>query len=141
MRGPWRILALAVVAVAASALAIANLDNRTAVNTSACGSAGPSDPSYQVATQTRPDPPKAIGSDVLVTLKRDGQLISGANVCLSVDMVTMPMGYKPSVARQVSPGVYDDQVTFGMGGTYAGTLLVKVAGQPVLVKKLYFQVS
>lgn len=141
VRGIWRVTVLVVVAAVLSTLAIISLQNRTAVNISACGRAGPSDPTYQVAVRTKPNPPRASGTDILITLRRGGRLVSGASVCLSVDMVTMPMGLPKAVAKPVSKGVYDDLVVFGMPGTYAGTLLVKVAGKVAVSKVLYFHAS
>lgn len=141
MRGIWRITLVVVVAASLSALAIVSLQNRTAVNISACGRAGPSDPAYRVAITTKPNPPRASGTDVLITLHMGHQLVSNASVCLSVDMVTMPMALPKAVAKQVSPGVYDDVVVFGMPGTYAATLLVKVGGKAAVSKVVYFHAS
>lgn len=140
MRAILRITILAVLAIVLSAYAIVSLDNRTVVNVSACGRSGPSDPAYQVSTTTVPNPPQPRGTDLIVTVKHDGQPVNGADVCASIDMVTMPMGFGKRVARQVSPGVYNDAVTFGMPGSWVASLLVSVGGKAVVSKTLYFTV-
>lgn len=140
MRSILRIAVLAVLAIGLSAVAIVRLDNRTAISVTACGRSGPSDPSYQVTTRTVPNPPQPRGTDLLITVKRGGQPVDGADVCASLDMVTMPMGFGKLVAKQVSPGVYNDPLTFGMPGSWEATLMVSVGGRVVVSKTLYFTV-
>jgi hypothetical protein len=141
MRSILRVAVMAVLAIGLSAFAIVRLDNRTAISVSACGRSGPSDPAYQVSTRTVPSPPQPRGTDLLVTVKRGGQLVAGADVCASLDMIAMPMGFAKMVAKQVSPGVYNDPLTFGMPGSWEATLLVSVKGKVVVSKTLYFAVS
>lgn len=141
MRATLRITVLVVLALGLSAFAVVTLDNRTAINVSACGRSGPSDPAYRVATRTVPSPPQPKGTDLIVTVERAGRPVDGADVCASLDMVTMPMGLGKQVARQVSPGVYNDPLTFGMPGSWEATLMVSVGGRAVVSKTLYFIVK
>lgn len=140
MRPILRISVVAVVALVLSAIAIVSLDNRTAINVSACGRSGPSDPSYKVSTTTVPNPPRPTGTDLVVTVRHHGQPVDGAVVCASVDMLTMPMGFGKQLAHQVGPGVYNDPLTFGMAGSWQVSLLVSVGGRPVVDQPLYYSV-
>jgi hypothetical protein len=140
MGGIWRITIVMLVAVAASVGAVVKLETTQPLNVSACGRVGPSDPSYSVTTRTQPDPPRQPSSDVLVTVDHGGGPVNGAGVCLSVDMVGMPMGMSKFEGQQISPGLYDDVVTFGMAGMWEGTVVVTVAGKAVVSQPVNYMV-
>lgn len=137
----WRIAVVVVLAVVASVVAAARLEAPHAINTSACGPIGPDDPSYTLTTKTQPDPPKSPTSDVLAFVMHQGRPVTGANLCVAVDMRGMPMGMSKFQGHQITPGVYDDTVTFGMGGTWAGTLVVSVGGKPVLTRPVSYRIA
>ena len=140
MGGIWRITIVMLVAVAASVGAVVKLEAKQPLEVSACGRTGPSDPSYKVTTRTQPNPPHQPSSNVLVTVDHGGQPVNGASVCLSVDMVGMPMGMSKYEGQQISRGLYDDVVTFGMAGSWEGTLVVSVAGKAVVSQPVSYQV-
>lgn len=142
MRGVWRITLVAAAAAVATALAVVYLQDRTVADVSACGSGVRTAAGYTATVQTRPDPPSAAGTVVLVTVEHDDRPVSGAEVCLSTDMVGMPMGGGTTFqGRELSPGRYEVIVTFGMPGTWAGQLVVSSAGRAVLSQPVRFQVS
>ena len=141
MRGFWRIALVVAVAVVASAAAVVKLEATQPLNTSGCGSAGPSDPSYTVTSRPQPNPPSTPSSAVVVSVKRRGQPVNGATVCLSLDMVAMPMGVSKYLAHQISPGVYEDIVSFAMAATWIGTLVVAVEGKRVFSQSVTYHVT
>ncbi len=140
MQGVWRIATVLVVAVVASILAAARLEAHHAISTSACGPLS-SDPAYTMSTHPQPDPPRPPTGDVLAFLNLRGQPVSGATMCVAVDMLSMPMGMSRYMGHEISPGVYDDSVTFGMGGNWAGTLVLSVGGRPVASQPVSYRVS
>lgn len=137
----WRIAVVVVLAVVASVAATAKLEGTHPVNTSACGRIGPNDPTYTLTTRTQPEPPRSPSSDVLAFVMRQGRPVTGANLCVAVDMLGMPMGMSRFQGREISPGAYDDPVTFGMGGTWAGTLVVSVGGRSVISRAVSYRIA
>lgn len=141
MQRIWRLAVVVVVAALASVVAGAKLEANHAINTSACGRIGPDDPTYTVTTKTQPDPPRSPSSDVIAVVMRQGHPVTGANLCVAVDMVGMPMGMSKYQGREISPGVYDDPVTFGMGGTWEGTLVLSVGGRSVISRAVSYRIT
>jgi hypothetical protein len=139
MQGLWRITIVLVLAVVASVAAAAKLEARHAINTSACGPLA-NDPAYTMTTHPQPDPPRSPSGEVLAFLNRQGQPVGGATMCVAVDMVGMPMGMSKYLGHEISPGVYDDSITFGMSGNWAGTLVLSVGGKPVASQAVSYQV-
>lgn len=142
MRGVWRITVVVALAVVACAWAVVSLQDRTAIAATGCGNHIQNVPGYTATVVTQPNPPSANGTNVVVALQRDGQPLSGASVCLSVDMIGMPMGDISYHAQEESPGRYNVVTTFtGMQGTWRGNLVVSADGGPVLARLLTFRVS
>lgn len=129
-------------AAAGSVLAVAHLESHKPLSVSSCGDEIVAVPGYAVVTSTRPSPPRASGTEVLVKVDKSGRPLTGASVCLALDMVGMPMG-GPSryTAQPVAPGLYDAYVPFGMGGRWAGRLVVSVGGEVVYAKAITFDVT
>jgi hypothetical protein len=131
-----------VLAVAACAAAIVAFQDRTAIKALGCGHGIATQPGYAAVVATKPEPPRSAGTDILVDVRHNGQPLSGASVCLTADMVGMPMGGPPNYkARQTAPGTYDVFIAFGMGGTWAGQLVVSSGGRPVLSQPVTFNVG
>lgn len=142
MHGIWRLTTVVVLAVAACAAAILAFQDRTAIKALGCGHGIVTQPGYAAAVTTKPNPPRSAGTDILVSVSRDGQPLVGASVCMTADMVGMPMGGPPNYkARQTGPGTYDTFIAFGMGGTWVGNLVVSSQGRPVLSQPVSFNVG
>ncbi len=137
----WRVAVMVLVALVACGFSISYLQKPKALAIAGCGSAGPSDPAYSVAVSTRPNPPRALGTDVLVQVQKAGQPVSGAAVCLSLDMVGMPMGSLVFHGIAQSPGVYSIFLSFGMGGRWVGNLVVSAGGRTVHSEPVAWQIS
>ncbi len=142
MYGIWRLATVVVVAMIACTAAIFAFQDRTAIKALGCGHGAQTQPGFAVAVTTKPDPPRAAGTDIVISVRRDGQPLAGAGVCMTSDMVGMPMGGPPDYqARPTGPGTYDVFIAFGMGGNYAGELVVSSGGRPVLAQPVSFTVG
>lgn len=140
--GLWRLAMAVLLAVGACAAAILAFQDRTAIKALGCGRGIQTQPGYVAAVTTKPDPPRAAGTDIVVSVRHDGQPLVPASVCLTSDMVGMPMGGPPNYkARQTSSGVYDVFIGFGMAGNYAGELVVSSGGRPILSQPVSFRVG
>ncbi len=142
MHGIWRLVTVSVVAAIACAAAIVAFQDRTAIKALGCGHGIVTQPGYVAAVQAQPNPPRAAGTDVLIDVRLGGQPLNGADVCMTTDMVGMPMGGPPNYkARPSGPGRYDTFIAFGMAGTWAGEVVVSSGGKPVLAQPVSFSVS
>ncbi|MDP8969306.1 MAG: FixH family protein [Actinomycetota bacterium] len=90
-----------------------------------CVVEAPRDPSYSAEFE---DPvPMGQGVHVL-RVSRDGRPVTGARVCLTVDMVGMSAMGAGEEAREVAPGRYEVSLNLPMAGQWRGTVLVEEQG-------------
>ncbi len=88
-----------------------------------CGQGSP-DPAYNVTVASDPDPPRAEGTTFLLTVRRDGKPVTGAKVCMDVDMPDMQHPGVSIVTTEASPGRYGASVRFSMVGAWTGSITV-----------------
>ena len=121
MRGIWRLTLVSVLAVIAFTVALVNFRQIPARE---CQMEAVRDPSYQVEFLT---PLSVDPTTHTVRVTRDGQPVTGAQVCMRADMGGMGgmsgMGIS-DVGRETEPGQYDVPVRFEMGGFWNGTVIV-----------------
>jgi hypothetical protein len=124
VRGIWRLTLVSALAVVAFGVALVNFRQ---VPARECQMDAVRDPSYQVEFLT---PFSVDPTTHSLRVTRDGQPVSGAQVCMRADMGGMGgmsgMGIS-DVARETEPGVYDVPVRFEMGGIWNGTVIVSIA--------------
>ncbi len=84
---------------------------------------------YEVTVASEPDPPTPRGTTFEVAVVRDGQPVTGATVCMSLDMTEMSHEASGGQAEETEPGRYEVSVDFGMRGTWEGTVFVTEPGQ------------
>ncbi|MBW3546914.1 MAG: FixH family protein [Actinobacteria bacterium] len=109
-----------------------------------CGveGAGPVDGSpYEVTVASEPDPPTPRDTTFEVAVDRDGQPVSGATVCLSLDMTEMSHEASGGQAEETEPGRYEVGVDFGMRGTWEGAVFVTEPGQTPVAAPVTFDVQ
>lgn len=76
---------------------------------------------YEITLNVNPNPPGATQPATLslqIAQTDTHQLVSGAHVALSISMLTMDMGTEALTAQAKSPGIYEAQAQFPMGGTW-----------------------
>jgi copper transport protein len=105
-----------------------------------CGQ-GASDPRYSVTFDSDPSPPKAERTTFQLTVRQDGKPVSGADVCVKVDMPDMQHPGVSTVAREVSPGRYDASLRFSMTGNWSGSVSIAEPGRPAVAVPLTFEVK
>lgn len=88
-----------------------------------CGQGTP-DPAYHVTVESEPDPPRAEGTTFRLTVRRDGKPVTGAKVCLKVDMPDMEHRGVLTVATEDSPGRYRATLRFSMVGAWTGSITI-----------------
>ncbi len=121
MHGIWRLTLVTVLAVIAFVVALVNFRQ---VPARECQMEAVRDPSYQIEFLT---PFSVDPTTHTFRVTRDGQPVTGAQVCMRADMGGMGgmsgMGIS-DVARETEPGQYDVPVRFEMGGYWNGTVIV-----------------
>lgn len=127
MRRLWRLMLIGAVAVAAFALALGRFSEAAEKG---CTQRVRPDDAYSVAWNTDP---RTDLSSYRITVLRDGEPVSGARVCLNAYMVGMSAMAVTDVGREVEPGVYEMRLTFEMGQTWAGQVLISEPGSGRLV--------
>jgi hypothetical protein len=135
MRSIWRLLVLASVAVVAFAAALFSFDQDAAQG---CAVETEPDPAYAVELQDIPST-RVIAYRMSVT--RDGDPVTGAQVCLSADMAGMSAMGVTDDAVEVDTGIYEVAVRFAMAGPWDGTVLVSEDGAESIAVPLSFNVS
>ena len=86
---------------------------------------------YEITLNVNPNPPGATQPATLslqIVQSDTHQLVSGAHVALSISMLTMDMGTEAITAHAKSPGIYEAQAQFPMGGTWEVHLTISKAG-------------
>ena len=101
----------------------------TTRNDQACPSA-PRHAAYSVAVESSPDPPKAEGTVFRLTVRPDGQPVTGARVCVRVNMPDMQHRGVTGVAREAGAGRYDADMRFSMVGGWEGLVVITPADGP-----------
>ncbi len=93
---------------------------------------GPRDPSLSVAVAPEPDPPKAEGAVLHLTVQKDGRPLTGAKVCVRVNMPDMQHRGVTALATEAieaSGGRYDARIRFSMTGGWEGSVVVTPPGE------------
>jgi hypothetical protein len=96
---------------------------------------------YEVTVSSEPDPPTPRDSTFEIVVERDGQPVSGATVCMTLDMTEMSHGANGGRAGETQPGRYELSVDFGMRGTWEGTVFVTDAGGAPVAAPVNFDVQ
>lgn len=134
MRGIRRLVLLAGLAVVAFAAALDTFQDGAQQG---CATETETDPSYAVELE---NPPSTREVAYLLRVSRNGEPVTGAQVCLSADMGGMSgMGVSDD-AVEVEPGVYEVEVRFEMAGPWDGTVLVSEGGEDSVAIPLSFDV-
>jgi len=106
----------------------------------ACGEGQP-DPSYSVAVDSDPNPPRPEGATFHLAVRHAGAPVAGAKVCLAADMPDMQHVGVNKVSKEGPAGVYDAELKFGMGGAWAASVTVAEPGKPIVTVPITIQVS
>lgn len=96
------------------------------------------DPSYAAEFE---EPPRMDVKTQVLRVSRDGSPVTGAHVCLNVDMVGMSAMGVGDEAREISPGRYEVSVNFAMAGPWQGTVLIEEDGSPAVEVPVMFDVE
>jgi copper transport protein len=102
---------------------------------------GQQDPAYTLVVDTDPNPPQAEGAVVHMTLRHDGKAVTGARVCVITDMPDMQHTPISTTAKELPGGRYDAELKFGMGGAWAGSVIVAEPGKPAVSLSVKFDVK
>ncbi len=105
-----------------------------------CG-VGQPDPSYSVAVDSDPNPPRPAGTTFHLAVSHDGRAVTGAKVCLAAEMPDMLHPGVANVSKETAAGVYDASINFGMGGAWSASVTIAEPGKPVVTVPVRFQVS
>lgn len=105
-----------------------------------CGE-GTSELSYSVAVDSDPDPPKADGTTVRLVLRDGDMAVTGAKVCVRLDMPDMGHPGISAVAKEVSSGKYEARIRFSMTGGWIGSAVIALPGKPAALVTLRLEVT
>lgn len=105
-----------------------------------CGRGTP-DPAYGATFEPDPNPPKAEGTNFRLTVLRDGTPVTGAKVCMRVDMPDMQHPGVSTVATEVSSGRYDARLRFSMVGGWEGSVTIAEPGRKPVSVPVKFEVK
>lgn len=134
MRGIRRLLLLAGLAVVGFAAALFTFEDGAQQG---CATETEPDPAYAVELQNAPSTREVA---YRLSVSRNGEPVTRAQVCLSADMGGMSgMGVSDD-AVEVDPGVYEVEVRFEMAGPWDGTVLVNEGGGESVAVPLSFDV-
>jgi putative copper export protein/methionine-rich copper-binding protein CopC len=97
----------------------------------ACGRGQP-DPSYSATVASEPDPPKAEGTTFRLTVRQGARAVTGAKVCLRLDMPDMEHRGVTTGATEASPGRYDARLRFSMTGGWKGSIVIAEPDKPAV---------
>lgn len=96
---------------------------------------------YEVTVASEPDPPTPRDTTFDVAVDRDGQPVSGATVCISLDMTEMSHEASGGRAEETEPGHYEVDINFGMRGTWEGRVFVTEPGETSVAAPVSFNVQ
>lgn len=116
------------------------IDTVAAPGGGTCG-VGQPDPTYSVAVDSDPNPPRPDGTTFHLAVRHDGKAVTGAKVCLAADMSDMQHTGISNVSRESVGGVYDAEVKFGMGGIWTGSVTIAEPGEPIVTVPVKFFVN
>ncbi|MDP9387918.1 MAG: FixH family protein [Actinomycetota bacterium] len=134
MRRVWRLAVVAAAAAVGFSLAVVRFGGAAEQG---CAQRVARDPSYQVRWSEQPS------SDVTryrLSIRRDGQRITGADVCLNAYLRGMSAVAVADHGREVARGVYEVSLVFEMGGRWRGRVLVAEPGRRVVAVPLDLEV-
>jgi copper transport protein len=106
----------------------------------ACGRGQPDD-AVTVTWDSDPNPPKAEGATLQLTVRRDGRVVTGAKVCVAADMPDMQHPGINTVSKEVGAGRYDAALKFGMPGAWAASITIAEPGRPPALVPLKLDVK
>ena len=93
-----------------------------------CGRGEP-DPTYGATFDADPNPPQAEGTTFHLTVLRNGSPVTGAKVCMTLNMPDMQHRGVSTVAREMSPGNFDARLRFSMTGGWKGSVTIAEPGK------------
>lgn len=135
MRRIWRLGVVAAIATASFALAITRFSDAAEKG---CAQRVHEDRSYTV---TFLDQPRMDRLQYRVGVTRAGELVTGAEVCVTTYMQGMSAMATTDTADEVAPGTYEVSLIFEMGGAWKGRVLVKEPGRATVSVPLSLQVE
>ncbi len=103
-----------------------------------CLTEGTRDPAYAAEFE---EPPRMDVKAHVLRVTHEGMPVSGARVCLNVDMVGMSGMGVGNEAREISPGRYEVSLNFAMAGPWEGTVLIEDEGSPPVEVPVSFDVT
>ncbi len=106
----------------------------------ACGQGKPDD-AVTVTWDSDPNPPKAEGAVLQLTVRRDGRVVTGAKVCVAADMPDMQHPGITKVTKEVGAGRYDAELKFGMPGAWAASITIAEPGRSSVLVPLKLEVK
>lgn len=112
----------------------------TLASTSECGE-GKLDTSYTVSVTSTPDPPRPDGTTFHMAVRRNGQPVAGAKVCLGADMPDMQHPGVNRVATETGGGSYDADLKFSMVGSWVASVTIVEPGKVPVALTMVFQVG
>ncbi len=124
-------LVVVIALVAAASVGCGNSEHR------ACQVEGSRDPAYTAQFE---EPPRMGLKTHMLLVHRDGEPVSGARVCLNVEMVGMSWMAGNERAREIAPGRYEVSMDFEMAGPWEGTVLIEERGNPTVEVPVRFDV-
>lgn len=113
-----RLFVVVVIAVAGFAAALVAFGDAARRG---CATDAPRDPAYEAALEE----PVHVGEPThILTLTHHGEPVTGAWVCVTVEMAGMTAMAASAEAREVSGGRYEVDLPFAMAGEWQATVLV-----------------
>ena len=107
----------------------------------ACGEPKAADSSYAIDFTSNPDPPRPEGATIFLTVRHNGQPVTGAKVCTASDMPDMQHPGVSKIATEVANGRYEARLQFGMGGSWRMSVTVAEPGQASVSVPLKLEVE
>ncbi len=103
-----------------------------------CLAEGSRDPSYSAEFE---EPPRMDVKTHVLTVSHEGMPVTGARVCMNVDMVGMSAMGVGDEAREISPGRYELSMNFAMAGPWEGVVLIEEEGGQTIEVPVAFDVT
>lgn len=114
----------------------------SAAPAAACPEQAGTRPGYSLQIEPRPNPPRAEGTNFVIAVTHDGRPVTGAQVCMTADMVGMAHEGAAVNAEEVSAGRYEiSGMTFVMRGPWSGSVVVQERGKEPVALPVSFEVQ